>query len=101
MDLSPAAYVQIEGTQVRVQCKTLAELKIAIKELKLKKKEFNLIKRNINEKQKSIRAAYTNEVRSRGSMVRGGGGLGRFFRALQSISRDRRRSNFAAQLEPV
>ena len=76
MNLTPATFVQIEGDTVRYTVNNLAEAKIALKELKLKKREFGVVKREIVAHQKEIRAAYTHEVRSRGSMVRGGGGLG-------------------------
>jgi hypothetical protein len=88
VDLTPTTYVQIEGDTVRYNVNNLAEAKIALKELKLKQKEFGLLKREIAVHQKEIRAAYTHEVRKRGSLIRGGGGLGRFVRAMQTASRD-------------
>jgi len=66
-----ANLVQIVGTQVRVDTSTAAEAKLAIKELKLKKKEYSLQKKALLDQEKMIRAQYTAEVRSRGSMMRG------------------------------
>ena len=94
-------FVKIEGTRVSVNANGLAEAKLALKELKLKKKEFGIQKKIIIARQKEIRAAYTDEVRTRGSMIRGGGGIGKFFRAIQTISRDSKRSNLAADLAPL
>ncbi len=93
-------FIKIIGNQVQVNTSTIAEAKLAIKELKLKKKEYSLQKRAINEEQKRIRAQYTEEVRSRGSMMRGGGGLGKFVRAVQSVSRDSRKAQLASELAP-
>lgn len=92
--------VQIIGTQVIVNTNTAAEAKLAIKELKLKKKEYSLQKKAVTEQEKLIRAQYTAEVRSRGSVMRGGGGIGKFFRVLQSSSRDSRRAQLARDLAP-
>lgn len=93
-------FVQIVGTEVRVDTNTVAEAKLAIKELKLKKKEFALQKKTITEQQKAIRAQYTSEVRSRGSMMRGGGSLGKLVRTFQGASRDNRKAQLARDLEP-
>jgi len=100
MELCNTSYVQIAGTTVNVNANSVVEAKLALKELKLKKKEFGLMKRGVNERQKQIRASYTQEVRNRGSMVRGGGGVGKFFRAVQTISRDTKRAQLAAALAP-
>ena len=100
MELANTSYVQIVGTNLNVNASSLAEAKIALKELKLKKKEFALEKRSINQRQKEIRASYTSEVRSRGSKVRGGGGVGKFFRAVQTVSRDNKRAQLASDLAP-
>ena len=101
MEITPSNFVKIEGTRVSVNANGLAEAKLALKELKLKKKEFGIQKKVILASQKEIRAAYTEEVRTRGSMVRGGGGVGKFFRAIQTISRDSKRSSLATDLAPL
>ncbi|MFZ5580219.1 MAG: hypothetical protein ACOZAQ_07155 [Pseudomonadota bacterium] len=92
--------VQIAGTQVRVNANTLSEAKLAIKELRLKKKEYSLQKKAITEQEKMIRSQYTAEVRSRGSKMSGGGGLGKLVRAIQTASRDNRRAQLAKDLAP-
>lgn len=103
MDLTASKFVtiDIENARVSVNANGLAEAKLALKELKLKKKEFGIQKKIIIARQKEIRAAYTNEVRTRGSMVRGSGGVGKFFRAIQTISRDSKRSKLASDLAPL
>jgi hypothetical protein len=93
-------FVQIVGKEIRVNTSTIAEAKLAIKELRLKKKEYALQKRAATDKQKEIRAQYTDEVRSRGSIMRGGGGFGKFVRAVQSSSRDIKRAQLANALAP-
>lgn len=94
-------YVQISDNEIRFSAKNANETKLAIKELKLKKKEFSLLKKTVVAEQRQIRAQYTAEVRSRGSMVRGGGGFGRFVRSIQSGSRDNRRAQLANDLAPL
>jgi hypothetical protein len=101
MELTPTNYIQIEGTSLHINVHSLSEAKIALKELKLKKKEYGLWKRAVNEQQKGIRAAYTEQVRSRGSMMRGGGGFGKFVRAIQTMSRDSKRGRLAHDLSPL
>jgi hypothetical protein len=86
---------------LRVAARSVAEAKIAIKELKLKKKEYALVKREISQKQKQIRAEYTDNVRQRGSKFRGGGGIGSFVRTVQTISRDADRRSLAQELAPL
>lgn len=77
------------------------EAKLALKQLKLIKKQLSAIKRQATQSQRLIRAQYTHEVRQRGSKVRGGGSLGSFFRTIQTISRDSRRSQLATDLVPL
>lgn len=101
MELSPTSFIQIEGTRVQVSANSAAEAKLAIKELKLKKKEFGLLKREITSQQKEIRAEHSHEVATRGSKMRGGGGFGKFVRAIQTISRDSKRANVANSISPL
>ena len=49
----------------------------------------------------AIRARYTDEVRNRGSMIRGGGGVGRVVRLFQTVARDGRRAQLAHELAPL
>lgn len=101
MELIPTSYVKIEGITVQVNAASTDEAKIALKELKLKKKEFGLIKRSITADLKNIRADYSNEASTRGSKMRGGGGLGKFVRTIQTISRDSNRASTANKLYPL
>lgn len=87
--------------EMNISLHSLADAKRALKELKLKKKEYVLAKRDISQRQKLIRAEYTDTVRRRGSKFRGGGGLGSFIRTVQTFSRDAERSALAQQLAPL
>ena len=93
--------MNIEGVGVSVNATSLPEAKLALKELRLKKKEFGIQKKLILARQQEIRASYTEEVRTRGSIVRGGGGIGKFLRLVQTISRDSKRSRLAVDLAPL
>lgn len=101
MELATSSFVKIEGGTIEVKANCVAEAKLALKEMKLKKKEFGLMKRSVSDRQKEIRAAYTQEVRNRGSMMRGAGGLGKFVRTIQTISRDSKGAQLAATLAPL
>jgi hypothetical protein len=97
-----SSFVTIDADgDLRVSARSVAEAKIAIKELKLKKKEYALVKREISQKQKQIRAEYTDNVCQRGSKFRGGGGIGSFVRTVQTISRDADRRSLAQELSPL
>jgi signal transduction histidine kinase len=92
--------VEFTKTGIQASYATISEAKTAIKELKLRKKELSLRKREINSRMKAIRAEYSHEIRTRGSMVRGGGGIGRVARALQTAARDSRRAKLSSDLAP-
>lgn len=93
--------VKFTDTDLDISLRSVADAKRALKELKLKKKEYALAKRDISQRQKLIRAEYTDTVRRRGSKFRGGGGLGSFIRTVQTFSRDAERSALAQQLAPL
>jgi hypothetical protein len=87
--------------EVTARYSNVAEAKLAIKELRLIKRQLNVLKRQANESQRQMRADYTHQVRQRGSMMRGGGGIGRFVRAIQTAGRDAQRSQLASNLAPA
>lgn len=87
-----------DSGELSVSARSVAEAKIAIKELKLTKKEYALMKREIAQQQKQIRAKYTDKVRQRGSKFRGGGGIGRIVRTIQTVNRDADRRTLAQEL---
>lgn len=93
--------VTFTDTEVNVSFHSVADAKRVLKELKLKKKEYALAKRDISQRQKLIRAEYTDTVRRRGSKFRGGGSLGSFIRTVQTFSRDAERSALAQELAPL
>ena len=93
--------VTITSTEVKVSARDTAEARLALKELKLKKKEVALQKKRVMADMKAIRASYTDEVRRRGSMMRGGGGAGKVVRLFQTGSRDARRRQLATDLAPL
>jgi hypothetical protein len=99
---SPLRFVTITyDGQVSASYRNKAEAKLAIKELRLAKRELQLSKRELNQQQRAIRGQYTDEVRRRASLVRGGGGVGRFIRAVQTTSRIARRQQFADDIAPL
>jgi hypothetical protein len=87
--------------RINISIQSLPEAKPAIKALKLKKKEYALVKRELTQQQKMIRAEYTDKVRQQGSKVRGGGGIGRFVRTVQTMNRDADRRALAQRLAPL
>jgi hypothetical protein len=103
---SPALYLSISVDsngnieRIATTAETIPEAKLAIKELKMLKKAFQLQKRQINERQRIIRAEYTQYVRERGMKFPGGGWIGQAIRIAQSASRENAKSKLAEALEP-
>lgn len=98
----PQSYVTIlPNGEIHVTGDSVPEVKLALKELKLKKKAYSLTKREVMQKQRAIRASYTEQVRQQGSKFRGGGGIGSFVRTVQTISRDTARRQLANELAPL
>ena len=93
--------ISYEDGEIRLRVRSVADARIAIKELKIKKKELSLLKRELAAQQKELRAAHAQAVRARGPMMRGGGSFGKVIRAVQSISRNYTRAEFANSLAPV
>ena len=94
-------FVRFEGHTVRVSANSASEWRLALKEIKLLKKEFALKKRTLVNGQKTIRAAYTDQVRTRSVMVSGRGGIAGMLRAGQRWSRAMARSALAKELAPL
>jgi hypothetical protein len=101
MELTKTTFVTVENGTVSVTASGPNEAKIALKELKLKKKEFGVLKKEIASNQREIRANHSHEVSTRGSKFQGGGGLGRFIRIIQTLSRDSKRASTANKVEPL
>ncbi len=86
---------------VTVVVDSVEEAKLGLKELKLRKKELSLAKRQLTEQQRVIRAAYADQVRRQSPMARGGGGIGRFMRGVQTASHAAARKELAKRLSPL
>jgi hypothetical protein len=86
---------------VKVHARSVDEAKLALKQLKLRKKELGVLKREITSREQSIRAEYADHVRRQGSKLRGGGGIGRFVRNVQTAQRDSARKDLAKKLGPL
>ena len=93
--------VHFVGSQISLSVNNLAEAKLAIKELRLIKKEMQIDKRRLADEIRVIRFDYSQSVKSRGPMMRGGGGFGRFIRGFQTLSRSGDRNSLASLLQPL
>ena len=80
---------------------SVAEAKLTIKQLKQMKKQFALEKKAVNAEMAEVRANRRMHVAQQGSVVRGGGSVGRTMRTFQRMSRDMDRSKHANQLAPL
>lgn len=98
---SETSVISYENGEIRLSVKSVADARVAIKELRTKKKELSLLKRELSAQQRELRSAHTQLVRTRGPMMRGGGGLGKVVRAMQSISRNSTRASVANSLAPI
>jgi hypothetical protein len=93
--------VNFDGSRISLSVNNVAEAKLAIKELRLIKKEMQIDKKRLAEDIKVIRFEYSQSVKSRGPMMRGGGGFGRFVRGFQTLSRSGDRHSLASKLQPL
>ena len=100
-NFSGCNFIKLNGSVLTVYTNSVPEKKLAIKEINLKKKELALEKRSINDQQKIIRATYTANVRSRRSLISGGGQFGQAIRTIERNSHDRERAHLARDLAPL
>lgn len=95
-------YVTIsDHGQISVNYRNAGEAKSALKELGLLRKHLALEKRRLKERQRATRAQYTDDVRRRAPKFIGGGQVGQFIRAAQTISRASARYELANVLAPL
>lgn len=86
--------------QIAYKVNSVAEAKLAIKQLRLRKKAVGLEKREVTQAITAINTERRQQTANQGSMMRGGGNLGKFTRSMQAISRDADKRNHAARLQP-
>jgi hypothetical protein len=86
---------------IALHVKSAAEAKVALKQLRLRKQELMVAKRELATTAHALRASYTDQVRRRAPMVRGGGGFGRFVRRAQTYQRAGARQELAKYLKPL
>lgn len=89
-----------DNGDIQLNIRSVTEAKLAIKELKLRKKEINAEKKEVNARISEIRSAYRQQSTERGSMMRGGGGIGKFARAIQRSTSDASRQNKERAIAP-
>ena len=98
----PQAGVTVDPNgDITIRARSVPEAKLAIKQLKLIKKELSLEKRSITEKEREIRAIYTDTVRRQGTKFSGGGKVGEYIRKEQTRDRDVVRGKLADLLAPL
>lgn len=99
--LLESAFVDFdENGEFDIRVRNQAEARAAIKALKDLKAKLSLEIRKLNSTMKLIRSEYTASVRQRGSVMRGGGNIGKFVRTIQGLARDAARRQLAKNLEP-
>jgi hypothetical protein len=89
------------GNTYSVIVETPEEAKEAKKEIALEKKALINERKGIALQMRSVRSNYTAGVRQRGSKFRGGKGVGRFVRDVQTATRDNIRRQMQNQLSPL
>lgn len=92
--------VTLRGDTVSLSFDTVAQAKLAIRQLRLMKKELGIEKKDLTTQMSEIRAGRRSQVAQQGSMVRGGGGLGRAVRTGQRVGRDADRRKHVGALAP-
>jgi len=86
---------------IHISIESVPEAKLAVKQLKLKKKEFALDKNAVTTELSRMRAEHQIHLGNQGSMVRGGGNLGKTIRTVQHISRDTAKQSYVNALAPL
>jgi hypothetical protein len=80
--------------------RNVADAKLLLSEWKLERKSLKQRRTAISNDMRAIRATHTERVRNRMPMFPGGGGLGKFVRATQTVGRHNQRLQLAADLAP-
>jgi hypothetical protein len=75
-------------------------MKRLIKEWKLARKELRQERASLAKEMRAIRATHTERVREQMPMFRGGGGVGKFIRGVQTAGRHAQRLQLAQDLAP-
>jgi sorbitol-specific phosphotransferase system component IIBC len=91
----------LENGDIKISACSAAEAKIAIKQLKIHKKQIDLQKKEIVSRITQIRAQHRVAAAQRGSMVRGGGTVGKVVRIFQRANRDTARLNKENAIVPL
>lgn len=91
----------LKNGDIKISAGSVEEAKLAIKQLKLHKKEYQLQKKAVGTQITQIRAQYRMESTQRGSMMLGGGGLGKFVRIFQRANRDTARLTKENRIVPL
>jgi len=99
-EVVPGVIVLPNGN-ISIAVSSIPQAKTAIKYLRLRKKEINLEKKELTSEAATIRAERSQQVASQGSMVRGGGNLGKAVRGFERMSRDSARRTHANRLAPL
>ena len=97
--ISEGIYLKSDGS-ITLSIESVDQAKIGIKALKLEKKELNARKKQIGMEIKALRVQRSEKVAAQGSMVRGGGNIGKYARAMQRAGRDNDRRQHASALAP-
>lgn len=85
---------------VLCRASSVAEAKLIIKDLKLQKRLIATEKKQVNAVMATMRAEHRTSMANRGPSMRGGGGVGKFIRDMDAISRSSARSRHANALVP-
>jgi hypothetical protein len=97
----PEAPHVIELAQREIQAaSTIEETKLLLSQWKLERKALRQKRAAMSKEMRAIRATHTERVRNQVPMFRGGGGVGRFIRTTQTLSRAGQRMQLAADLAP-
>jgi hypothetical protein len=93
--------VFLDNGDIHLNVGTVEEAKLAIKQLKLKKKEYAVAKKAVTNEMSQIRATRSQQVAQQGSMMRGGGNVGKTVRTFERIGRDADKRKHANTLAPL
>lgn len=91
----------LKNGDIKISVGSIEEAKLAIKQLNIHKKQLGIQKKEVSSQITQVRSQYRVASAQRGSMMRGGGTVGKVVRIFQRANRDTARLNKENTIVPL
>lgn len=99
---SPSGLVTyVSNGEIRWSVRSVDDARRAVSDLKFRKRELAVAKRVVADQAQVVQADYTDQVRRRAPMMRGGGNAGRIVRGMQQAGHSGARRQLADLKRPL